>query len=132
MEHVRQRHVTRGIFRDASLAVAIGLIAGDAGSLATLATTLGSLQFRREDELSADAAGVAALQRARIDPRGMIAFFRKLAASGETLPDAASFLSTHPATSERIETLERLVRRSPAAVPLRSAALWPTLRNSCR
>jgi predicted Zn-dependent protease len=132
MEHVRQRHVTGAIFRDASLAVAIGLSAGDAGSLATLATTLGSLQFRRDDELSADSAGMASLIRAQIDPRGMIAFFRKLALSGDSLPDAASFLSTHPATSDRIETLERLAKPASASVPLRSSSSWPTLRQACR
>lgn len=132
MEHVRQRHVTSGIFRDASLAAAIGLIAGDAGSLAALASALGSLRFRRGDEASADSAGMAALIRAQIDPQGMIAFFRKLAVSGETLPGAAGFLSTHPAAADRIETLERLARSSRAVVPLRSAAAWPALRVSCR
>jgi beta-barrel assembly-enhancing protease len=132
MEHVYQRHVTGALFREASIVTALGLIAGDTGSMASLAAMLGSLQFRREDESSADSAGMAALLRAKIDPAGMIAFFEKLALSGVDLPGAANFLSTHPATAERIIALEKIASSASASVPLRSRASWPMIRQSCK
>ncbi|GAB1544358.1 hypothetical protein NUACC21_70340 [Scytonema sp. NUACC21] len=57
----------------------------------------------RGAEFDADADGLRYMQRAGYDPNAMIAFLRKL----ERQPSQPSFLSTHPATSDRIATIQR-------------------------
>ncbi|MEM9274528.1 MAG: M48 family metallopeptidase [Cyanobacteria bacterium P01_F01_bin.143] len=58
----------------------------------------------RQDELEADSLGLENLKKAGYAPIGMVGFMQKLLeAGGGSTP---AFLSTHPATSERIRLLE--------------------------
>lgn len=61
----------------------------------------------RKDELEADAKGLATLTKAGYAPIGMITFMEKLLQQGGSPP---SFLSTHPATSDRIEALQAQIQ----------------------
>jgi predicted Zn-dependent protease len=80
-----------------------------------------SRKFSREYEESADNFGWDLLTRANIDPRGMMQFFESLEeyqqeAVGETGSKVTAhleFLSTHPATTERIKNLEAKWRDRP-------------------
>lgn len=58
----------------------------------------------RQDELEADRFGLENLKKAGYAPVGMLGFMQKLLEAGGSTP---SFLSTHPATSERIKRLEK-------------------------
>ncbi len=58
----------------------------------------------REDELEADSFGLENIKKAGYAPSGMLSFMQKLLEAGGSTP---SFLSTHPATSERIKLLRR-------------------------
>jgi len=59
----------------------------------------------RQDELEADSFGLENLKKAGYAPIGMLGFMQKLLeAGGGSTP---TFLSTHPATSERIKLLRR-------------------------
>ncbi|MGK7896909.1 MAG: M48 family metallopeptidase [Xenococcus sp. (in: cyanobacteria)] len=58
----------------------------------------------REDELEADSFGLENLKKAGYAPSGMLSFMQKLLEAGGSTP---TFLSTHPATSERIKLLQR-------------------------
>ena len=59
----------------------------------------------RQDELEADSFGLENLKKAGYAPIGMLGFMQKLLeAGGGSTP---TFLSTHPATSERIRLLEK-------------------------
>ena len=58
----------------------------------------------RQDELEADHFGLENLKKAGYAPVGMLSFMQKLLAAGGSTP---SFLSTHPATSERIKLLQQ-------------------------
>jgi predicted Zn-dependent protease len=60
----------------------------------------------REDELEADRLGLLNLQRAGYAPLGMVTFLKKLLKHSNGVP---SFLSTHPATSERLAILEETI-----------------------
>lgn len=64
----------------------------------------GSLSYSREHETQADENGWEILVRANIDPRAMTRFFRKI--QNMEGDQAEEVLSTHPATSARIERLE--------------------------
>ena len=116
MAHVTQRHSLRNMIEALGLSLIVQTIFGDASGLVALASegskTLLRQKFSRDTEREADDAGWELLISAKIDPRGMIDFFRTMQAelaknaSTAATDSALSFLSTHPATAERIERLE--------------------------
>ncbi len=80
-----------------------------------VATATVTKTFSRDEEREADQVGVAYMVQAGFDPRGAVRLQEKLAAFS---PDytMVPFLSTHPATSERIENMKRLVKNMPPSV----------------
>lgn len=60
----------------------------------------------RADELEADRFGLDNMTRANYAPAGILGFMQKLMQQGGSTP---SFLSTHPATSERIGFLQQQI-----------------------
>jgi beta-barrel assembly-enhancing protease len=65
----------------------------------------------REDEYDADRRGLKTLARSGYAPSGMVSFMQKLLKKGSSAP---SFLSTHPATSDRIQALQRAINDQPS------------------
>lgn len=133
MQHVLRRHTTRAIFRELTLWALVASVAGDTtGLLINLASTLGELRFRREDEEQADREGMALIQKARIDPRGMIRFFRSLQEQSGDLPKAARYVSTHPPSAERAEKLEQLAGQARyQPVRLLAGEAWGEIARAC-
>ena len=81
MQHVLRRHGTKTLFRQLSTRALIAVFSGDLESVGTMLETaeaLGGLRYRRQDETEADREGMRLIQRARVDPAGMIAFFATL------------------------------------------------------
>jgi predicted Zn-dependent protease len=122
--------------REIPLRILVGSIAGGTDALGAAATraagTLGALRFRREDEAEADREGMRMLQAARVDSRGMVEFFRKLAARQKSEPRVIAYLSTHPQTSERLATLSRQARISAVQPePFPSSSRWSQLKSPC-
>jgi predicted Zn-dependent protease len=70
-------------------------------------------QFGREAEREADAYAVEVLPRAGYDPEGIVTFFETLLNEGKS--QGPSFLSSHPATEERIENTRALIADSVGA-----------------
>lgn len=114
--HVTLRHGLRQIIGTVGLFALVQALFGDAtGLMAVLidnSALLLTRKYSRDYEREADEAGWTYLTAAGIDPRGMISFFERLleeTRTGENLPaglgDALNFLSTHPATPERIDRL---------------------------
>ena len=60
----------------------------------------------RSDELEADRFGLENMARANYAPAGILGFMQKLLKAGGSTP---SFLSTHPATSDRIRILQQRI-----------------------
>lgn len=126
--HVQRRHVadnyvrTRNTSTAYSLgALAAGVFGGPAAyDLAVIGGQLGALAalntFSREDESEADAFGVDALVRAGYDPNGLVTFFDTIRGR---YGDSSSFLSSHPAPSDRIEATKALIARLPPDPSLR-------------
>ena len=98
---------------------------GDAsGLLAVIASAtpmLLNMQYSRSFETEADEKGYELLHAARINPAGLVTFFEKLIAEQEKMlekiddPDTAElldtvsgFLSSHPATEQRIAHIQQL------------------------
>jgi predicted Zn-dependent protease len=111
VQHVERRHTLKNMLHSlgfhALMALALGDISGTA--LGNVATTLSELKFGRDLESEADTLGLKALKKAGIAPQGMVSFFAKLAKQEK---DAAppALLSTHPASDERMQALNKLVQ----------------------
>lgn len=107
--HIASRH---SVEQMRETAVAQGVLTA-AGLDRSTAVNIGvELALRRPNsrqaELEADTKGLATLTGAGYAPSAMVAFMRKLVGQSAV----PSFLSTHPATSDRIRALERQI--SPA------------------
>lgn len=120
--HVVRRHVAQNYNRAQATSALhqIGVLAaGMAGGqvAAGLANAAGGFagmaylnSFGREAERDADAFAIPVMARAGYDPRGLVSFFETLRSQGG--PSAPNFLSSHPATAERIATTSQLIRES--------------------
>ncbi|MDR3358978.1 MAG: M48 family metalloprotease [Desulfovibrio sp.] len=125
LAHVTQRHVASRLERAqfvslGSLLLAVaGIAAGGPGGGAVAVSALGAgqatmLNYSRLDETEADQIGLQYLVAAGYPPEGMVNGFkvlrRKSMMSGASVP---SYLSTHPAIGERINTLQSRIAAMP-------------------
>jgi predicted Zn-dependent protease len=128
LAHVSERHVMRNIVTSLGIYTVFSLLIGDAvgavAAIANAAPVLLSKSYSRDLERDADKKAFDYLLQADIDPRGMVRFFKRVAAesskNASPISDAVgqheglSFLSTHPTNAERIQHLEERITRLPA------------------
>jgi predicted Zn-dependent protease len=136
-QHVIRRHSTRALLQQASTGLVIAAITGDVSGAAAFglnaAANLGSLRYSRAHETEADDEGMRMILDAGIDPAGMIAFYELLAREGPELPGVLSYLSTHPATGERVQRLRALsAHAAPPRTTWTSGQSWKEIRERCR
>ncbi|MEW6219902.1 MAG: M48 family metalloprotease [Thermodesulfobacteriota bacterium] len=129
--HVTARHSAQGYTRE----VFVGLLA-NAGSAALqtagvrggdilvqgglVASKLVLLSYDRDQERQSDELGMDYMARAGYNPEGGVTSMEILLAGSRQEPSKMeAFLSSHPLTSERVETARRQLRHFPAV--LRSA-----------
>jgi Zn-dependent protease with chaperone function len=109
--HVEREHALRRIYRAAGVATLVMMIGGDIGSgaqdLLVQGAALMSLSYSRDQERDADRYSVELMHAAGRDPLAIVRFFDILATKLGDLSTADSFLSTHPATAERMEAARR-------------------------
>ena len=129
--HVSLRHVADNynrqrntkIGQDILVAGASILGGGAMGGVAQLGTGLAAMaylnSFGREAEMEADAFAVEVLSKAGYDPSGLVTFFQTLTHEVQGKGQAPSFLSSHPATSDRIESTSAAIEALPSAAGLR-------------
>ena len=67
-----------------------------------------SLMYSRKFEYEADNSGFDYLQKAHINPDGMVTFFEKLLDEHKNEPNSSflKMLSSHPGTADRIKNLK--------------------------
>lgn len=123
--HVEAQHGIRNVIGSAGLYVIAGAIFGDVNGILAVAAGAAPLllnqRYSRGFETESDIEGFNLLQRANIDPRGLASFFDKLMKEEKSVLDsiedsdtrrvlegALGFLSTHPASEERIQKLQIL------------------------
>ena len=111
--HAELRHSLKGIIKNLGLRALASLALGDyAGTtLAEGMKKFAALGFSREAEREADQEGLRRLVAAGIDPQGLVRFFELLEKEHQLAPP--EFLSTHPATTERIAALKREIALLP-------------------
>lgn len=113
--HVFLRHGIKNTLAQVGLMSLVSLILGDLSGLILIGeqgAQLASLSFSRDFEREADIKGLELLRRASLDPSGLVSFFKSLQqmeqGTLQKIMKEVPFLSTHPATSERIENLNKL------------------------
>lgn len=105
--HIAARHGIEQM-RDRALAQGLLSAAGlDRNNAVQIGVELAvSRPNSRSDELEADRLGLDNMIQANYAPAGILGFMQKLLRKGGSSP---GFLSTHPATSERIRILQRQI-----------------------
>ncbi len=103
--HIAGRHSIQQM-RQAAVAQGVAAAAGlDRNTMVRIGVDLALRRPNsRKDEFEADKLGLDTLARAGYAPSAMVSFMQKLLKAGGSVP---TFLSSHPATSDRIEALER-------------------------
>lgn len=127
--HVVHRHVAENYnrARNTDLLYQAGVVAtsilagGAAGSLAQLGGGLAAMafinSFTREAEVEADSFAVEIMPRAGYHPQGLVTFFETLRNQGG--PNVPAFLSSHPATEDRIAHTSALIAELSSTSDLR-------------
>lgn len=136
IQHIASRHTTRTLLQHASASLLLSALTGNGSSVTAYglesARILGLFRYSRNNEEEADRKGMEIILASGTDPRGMIAFFETLKKNELEMLNPPKYLSTHPATEDRIETLKALA----APFPKRSSRLlsnrrWEELKNIC-
>jgi predicted Zn-dependent protease len=128
--HVVKRHVANNYSRQQGVgllhrigvytaAILGGSLAGSAANAAGgVASTAYLSTFGRDAEREADAFAVEVLPRAGYDPHGLVTFFETMRRAGGASPPV--WLSSHPATDERIANTQRMIEARTLPAGLRT------------
>ena len=132
-QHVYLRHTTRALIQQASLGLMFSALTGDAGRIGAfgleVSHALASMQYSRHNEREADEAGLRMMATARIDPSGMIRFFRTMEQLDQGQSGPFLYFSSHPGTADRIKNLEtELASWEGEWQPLLPAVDWSSLK----
>jgi predicted Zn-dependent protease len=121
--HVAAKHHGETLTRQMGYQVLADIVLGrnspqGAQALAQLVGNAAAMHFSREQEREADRLGMDFLFRAGYKPEAMVDFMRKLAQyeqeqGGGPQPRFLQFLASHPATVDRIASLDALVQTYP-------------------
>ena len=116
--HVLQRHGLERIVKSLGIMTVAAIVFGNQqgliGMMKQLGVELFTLKFGREQETEADLKGLQLLQRAKIDPAGMITFFERLSEKDQ---GRMEWLSTHPMSAARAERLKAELAALPKKLP---------------
>jgi len=107
--HVERRHGLRGIVQNSLMGIVVAWIAGDVSALApAAASALLEASYSRDLEREADTFAVEVMRANDIPLENLANILRRLeSSSGATgTSSALRYLSTHPATAERIAQME--------------------------
>jgi Zn-dependent protease with chaperone function len=131
VEHLQQRHIAGKLMRSIMLTAAWQIAVGDySGLLAVDPATLmdvAALKFDRQAETEADAGAIRRLTHARYSPAGLADFFRR---NSENESGLLSFLSTHPASEERMAEIEKAQHSRQTIAAMNDDELM-VLKKSC-
>ena len=130
MGHVIKRHPTQTLVRVVGLELVVKMAFGESNT-SSIGNSLFGLRYNRIFEREADEIATQILYNAGIDNRSFMKFFIRLR-SEEKVKDEKilSYISTHPATSERIEAIEKAKNVS-ISVPILTNDEWKSLKNIC-
>ncbi|TGL86799.1 M48 family metallopeptidase [Leptospira congkakensis] len=157
--HVEKRHHMRNLVKAGGTSLAISLVVGPGlGNMEFLETfteigsTILVLKFSRDFETEADITSIEYLKNQNISSSGLLTFFKRMQELEKEIlkpegksPDPKAkddqvitksitdFLSTHPATDERMKTLESLIRtgKKGSIKKIVSDKTWKEVQSVC-
>jgi predicted Zn-dependent protease len=137
LQHLARRHALQMVIQHASTGLLLAAVTGDMTGPVLYgleaARVAADRSYSRQAEEEADEEGLEQVIAARIDPRGTIAFHEAMLEGELRVPGALRYLSTHPATSERIARLRAIAARAAVAPePAMSAGEWERVKGMCR
>jgi Zn-dependent protease with chaperone function len=101
--HLQRRHLMRRVVHATATGAATMALFGDASAmLATVPAVLLDLKYSRDAEFEADDFAARLMKVAGLDPARLALALERLAGDGE---HASAYLSSHPATAERVARL---------------------------
>lgn len=128
--HVTRRHSMRQVVHNLGLTTAVywsfGIPEGASATLVGTAIGLSDLKFSRDQETDADVGGMELLQKARLPGTGLERFLELLSQEQSSVP---AFLSTHPADSDRLTTLEKITAEQGASNVEPLALDWSAVQS---
>jgi predicted Zn-dependent protease len=131
VNHVLHRHGLNRIVKTLGLMAVVTIVVGDPQGLAGLIKQVGlelvTLKFGRAQETEADLTGLQLLQRAKIDPAGMIRFFERLSEKDQ---GQMEWLSTHPMSTARAKRLKAELASLPRVAPEPFTFDWAKIQES--
>ncbi|MBS0632925.1 MAG: TonB family protein [Verrucomicrobia bacterium] len=108
--HVEKRHGLQSVLRSSAALIVVSTITGDLSTLTTFSGTLPFILlqygYAREFEHEADDYAISLLRDARIDPINLARILRRLERERPKQGKDFSYLSSHPATEERIKFVQ--------------------------
>ncbi len=118
--HVEERHSTRMMVRNLSGYLFLSLLIGDVNSVVAVvadnANSIRNMGYGRGLETEADTIGQRRMAESGMDPAGMVQLLRLLDDQAHDMPEALSFLSSHPLTADRIAVAEQHARELGAPI----------------
>ena len=106
--HIDGRHTLRGLLQNSLISILLALVAGDVSAMAAAASSsLLEASYSRDLEREADAYAIETLRASQIPLKQLADMLRRLETAAGTAgsSSALKYLSTHPATEERIRQL---------------------------
>lgn len=108
--HVEKRHGLRSIIQNAGVFLIVSVIVGDVASITSLTASLPTLfintGYSRQFEREADLYSAVYFQKNNLDNKPMRDILQRLTQKHPKSSKAASFISTHPLTEERLRFYE--------------------------
>jgi Zn-dependent protease with chaperone function len=106
--HIHHRHALRGVLQNAITPLLLAAVTGDVSVLVgTMPTLLIDMKYSRLFELEADDFAVELLDRQGIPRHHLADILARMTSTEESDAGLGHYLSSHPATSERIERINR-------------------------
>jgi beta-barrel assembly-enhancing protease len=99
---------------------------------AGLLTNIMTLKYSRDDEIEADLFAYDSALKNSIDPQYLISLLKVLENSNQKMEKLLSYISTHPATSERIKIIQNKIGNQKfESEEIITAKSWKNLKNIC-
>lgn len=130
--HVEADHVMRKLSREVGIAVLFAAVSGNYNMelLREVAKLLASNTYSRSLENEADLLAIEYMANAGYDPQGLADLFYRFAEKYDILPRELQWISTHPASLERAELLEEIIKEK-GTIALKELDLeeWKQFKN---
>ncbi|MBN2340353.1 MAG: M48 family metallopeptidase [Deltaproteobacteria bacterium] len=134
-QHVLKRHGMKNVVANLGLRLVLYAIVGNSdavqGFLMENMASLAAMQFSRSQETEADLSAVDLAYRSQIDPRGFLAFMKKLEEKEDSVGAVLTIVSTHPGSAERMDDISAMIEKkgAPRIEPFTSD--WTAIKKKC-